>query len=118
MPPGRKPNLNSKIARLIADLRKALVARETARIEASVSKSVDALVASMQGGVDIGGAHPVQPVAATMTPAVTVSAPAAKKKGRSAASRALQAAKMRKYWAARKAKEAKAGAKKVGAKAK
>lgn len=118
MPPGRPANHDKKIARLIADLRKALVARETAKIEATVSKSVDALVASMQGGIHGGGA-PVQPVAASIAPTVTVAAPAVKKKGRSAASRALQARMMKAYWAARKAKESKAkGAAKKAEKAK
>ncbi len=97
MPAGRPTNHDAKIARLINELRKALVAREMAKIDVAVGVHVDALVrglAKSEGGSD-----------ATMDPL-----PVAKKsgrKGRSAASRALQARKMKAYWA--KKKEAKAG---------
>lgn len=108
MPPGRPTNYDAKIVRLVRDLRKTLVAREAARIEASVAKHVDALVASIQGGV----AHPAQTIAAMVKPAKDAAVAMVKKlrrKGRSAASRALQAAKMKAYWAKRKATEARAG---------
>jgi hypothetical protein len=106
MPPGRPTNYDAKIARLVKDLRKTLVAREAARIEASVSKHVDALVASMSG------AHPVHAMVEMVKPATDAAVAFAKKigrKGRSAASRAVQAAKMKAYWAKRKAKEAMGG---------
>lgn len=109
MPPGRPTNYDARIARLVKELRKTLVARETARIEASVSKHVDALVASMSG-IDIGGAHPAQTIAAIVKPvkdAVVAIAKKVGRKGRSAASRALQAARMKAYWAKRKANEGK-----------
>ncbi len=117
MPPGRPTNYDAKIARLVKDLRKTLVAREAARIEAAVSTHVDALVASMSG------VHPVQTIAAMVRPATDAAVAFAKKigrKGRSAASRALQAAKMKAYWAKRKAKEAMGGkaAKSVAVKSK
>ena len=89
MPPGRPTNYDAKIARLVKELRKTLVAREAARIEASVSKHVEALVASMSS------AHPVQTIAAMVKPAADAAVAFAKnvgRKGRSAASRALQAA--------------------------
>ena len=111
MPPGRPTNYDAKIARLVKELRKTLVAREAARIEASVSKHVDALVASMRG-VDIGGAHPAHTIAETLIAAKDAAVATVKRvgrKGRSAASRALQAAKMKAYWAKRKAKEAMGG---------
>ena len=111
MPAGRPTNYDAKIARLVKELRRTLVAREIARIEASVSKLVDTLVASMRG-IDVGGAHPGQAIVAMAKPAKEAAVALAKKigrKGRSAASRALQAAKMKAYWAKRKAKEAKAG---------
>ena len=111
MPPGRPTNYDAKIARLVKELCKTIVARETARIEASISKHVEALVAS-KSGVDIEGAHPVQMFAAMVKPAKDAAVAMARKigrKGRSVASRALQAAKMKAYWAKRKAKEAKAG---------
>ena len=109
MPPGRPTNYDAKIARLVKELRKTLVAREAARIEAAVAKHVDALVASIQGS---GIAHPVPTLAAMVKPAKAAAVALVKglrRKGRSAASRALQAAKMKAYWAKRKANEAKAG---------
>lgn len=112
MPPGRPTNYDAKIARLVTALRKTLVAREAARIEAAVSKHVDALVASIQGRVHVGVVHPVQAIAAMVTPATNAAFAVAKKigrEGRSSASRALQAAKMKAYWAKRKANEAKRG---------
>ena len=111
MPPGRPTNYDAKIARLVKELRKTLVAREAARIEAAVSRHVDALVASMSG-IDIGGAHPAHTIAETVKAAKDAAVATVKRvgrKGRSAASRALQAAKMKAYWAKRKAEKAKKG---------
>ena len=108
MPPGRPLNRDAKIARLIADLRKALVAREAARIEGAVASHINELVASLQSGIHVGGARQAAVVSAAAPTAVPAAASKPKgRKRRSAASRKLQAAKMKAYWAARKAKEGK-----------
>ena len=78
MPPGRPTNHDAKIARLINELRKALVAREMAKIDVAVGAHVDALVRGLAKSAGESDA--------TMDPL-----PVAKtsgRKGRSAASRA------------------------------
>jgi len=108
MPSGRRPNLDKRIADLIGQLRKALVAREQARSESTVAAQMAALVSELQGG------H----VATAPTPPVTAAPVAVSKRGnrkpRSAASRAAQGAKMKAYWAKRRAAQTKGG-QKVGA---
>lgn len=107
MPRGRKPSHDAKIARLIKDLHRAIVARETAKIETAVSHHISGLVDRIQAGVEIGGAS--QPTNISLITTPETAAPATKKgrrRKRSVASRALQAKRMRAYWAARKAKEA------------
>lgn len=81
MPPGRKPNLDAKINRLIADLRNALVARETSRIEATVGSRVEALVAGLSKGSS-GVGNAVAAPAATPAPTTLTPAKATKKKRR------------------------------------
>lgn len=121
MPAGRPVNYDAKINRLIAELRKALVAREAARIEGAVASHIDGLVASLQAGVHVGGARQVAlavPVASVNAPRVTTAAATPKgRKRRSAASRQAQAVKMKAYWKARKAAEAEGetGGKRKGA---
>ena len=107
---GRKTNWDKKVAELIADLRRALVAREQDRIEATVSAQMSSLVGGLTGGDSTPA--PVAP---------TPSAPAAatgrgNRKPRSAASLAKQAAAMRRSWAKRNA--AKAAASKAAPKKK
>lgn len=109
MPAGRPVNYDAKINRLVAELRKAVVAREAARIEGAVASHIDGLVASLQGGVHVGGARQTAtgaPVASADAPRVTATAKAPGRKRRSVASRQAQAAKMKAYWKARKAAEA------------
>jgi len=116
MPPGRPLNHDAKIARLIADLHKALVAREAARIEGAVASHINDLVASLQSGIHVGGARQATMVSAPTPAAAPTTSKTKGRKRRSAASRKAQAAKMRKYWAERKAKEGKGkGAPKPGA---
>jgi hypothetical protein len=50
MPRGRPANPDKKIADLVVQLRKALVARERALVEAHVTKHVDSLVAALHRG--------------------------------------------------------------------
>ena len=116
MPPGRPLNHDARVARLIADLRKALVAREAARIEGAVASHIDGLVASLQSGIHVGGARQAAMVSESTPAAVPTAAKPKGRKRRSAASRKAQGAKMKAYWAARKAKEGKGkGAPKSGA---
>lgn len=119
MPAGRPVNYDAKVNRLIAELRKALVAREAARIEGAVAAHIDGLVSSLQAGVHIGGARQTAmgaPVTSADAPRVAAAAKSRGRKRRSAASRQAQAARMKAYWKARKAAEAKeaTGARKHG----
>ena len=106
---GRKTNWDKKIAELIADLRRALVAREQDRIEATVAAQMSALVGGLQG-LDTG----IEGRNSATAPDAPAAAPSAggrgNRKPRSAESKAKQAAKMRAYWRARKAAESKAPA--------
>jgi hypothetical protein len=52
MPRGRPPNLDKRIADLIAQLKQALVAREQQRVEATVARQVDALVRGLGASGD------------------------------------------------------------------
>jgi|GEM_PF-6664486 len=99
MPSGRRPNLDKRIADLIGQLRKALVAREQARIEATVAAQMAALVAGVQGG------H----VEAAPTPPVTAAPALKKRRGWNAAARAAAKKRMTAYWAKRQAAQAKGG---------
>ena len=94
MPRGRPTNHDKKIALLIAQLRRALVSREQARVEGQVALHVDALVQGLRDGhaaAAATGAAPAKPAAA----------PAARsgkgnRRPRSAASRKAQSLKMKK----------------------
>jgi hypothetical protein len=104
MPAGRPPNLDKRIAHLIAQLKRALAAREQQRIEAQVAGQVDALVRGLQGSGDgapvkRGPGRPRKDAIAVLAPAA---APVRRRKPRSAASRAQQAKKMKAYWAAKR----------------
>lgn len=114
MPAGRPVNYDAKINRLVAELRKALVAREVAKIEASVSKHMGALVNEFDEPIIVGNGV-VAPTRSAPTDEARTDEPARAatrhvRKGRSAASRQAQAAKMKAYWKARKASEAKGAA--------
>jgi hypothetical protein len=98
MPRGRKANPETKIAQLLSQLREALLARESARIEATVAAQMDRLAASIsKGGVDSAGARPSKP-----SPALT-----RKRRSWTPAARAAARQRMKKYWAARRAKTGK-----------
>ena len=71
MPPGRRPNLDRKIEKLIVQLKQALVAREQQRIEAQVSKGVDDLAIALAKGFDVGGSVAAPPLAGTAAVAGT-----------------------------------------------
>ena len=100
MPRGRRPNIDKKIAGLIADLKAALVQREQQDLEVQVSARVDAIV---NGLTRVGGGT-AKPVAAPSKPAA---APTKKRRSWSPAAKAAAAKRMKAYWAARRAKGAK-----------
>ena len=108
---GRKTNWDRKVAELIADLRKALVAREQDRIEATVAAQMSALV----GGLAGGDSTPAPVAQASSAPAAST-AGRGNRKPRSAASLAKQAAAMRRSWARRRAAKSKAAPKRAKAK--
>ena len=94
MPTGRPANLDKRISDLVLQLRKALLAKEVARAEASVGAQMQALMA----GLEKGGCG------AAAAPQVVAAAPAAAKKRRgwSPAARAAAKKRMVAYWAKRK----------------
>jgi hypothetical protein len=100
MPRGRRRNLDQRIASLIRDLKAALVAREQQRIEGSVAKNVDALVA----GLRVGGTAANGTTAARSSASALESAPSSggNRKARSAAFREAARKRMVAYWAAKK----------------
>ena len=116
MPAGRKPNHDKKIARLVNDLRKALVAREQELIEAHVTKHVDALVATFHRvGAVVGDAVGDTVVLAKAAPAEALaSVKRVKRKAWSPAARAAAKARMAAWWAKRRGK-AKAAKEDLGA---
>lgn len=97
MPPGRRPNFDARIALLLKQLRAALLGREQARVQANVEAQMAGLVA----GLGKAGA------AVVAAPAAPAAAP--RRKGWSAAAKNKARERMRKYWAARRAKEGKRG---------
>lgn len=96
----RPVNHDRKINDLLGQLRRALVAKEQARIEETVALQMAGLVAGLGKGAAV--------VAAPAAPARTAAAPVAKKrKGWSAEAKAKARARMVAYWKARRAKEGK-----------
>ena len=91
----RPTNHDKKIADLISQLRRALVARESAKIEETVDAQMDGLVAGLTGAriVGNGAVAPVTPTAAPTTKKRRSWTPAAKKAAK---------ARMKAWWAARR----------------
>src|SRR5437016_1334976 len=101
MPPGRKPNLDKRVADLVAQLKGALVAREQARIEAAVGRQVDALAGGLSTSVSGGDGS----AAASTAPAKRRGGRPGKRgnrKPRSSASREAARKRMIAYWKAKK----------------
>jgi hypothetical protein len=95
MPRGRPTNLDKKIAHHIDQLRRALVAREHARIEGQVAVQMAGIVEQLgNGAVGNAGAAPSKPAAR----------PTKKRKGWSPAAKAAARERMLARWAARKGK--------------
>lgn len=96
----RPVNHDRKINDLLGQLRRALVAKEQSRIEATVAQQMAGLVAGLGKGAAVGAA-----------PAIAAQAPVATKKRRgwSAAAKAKAKARMKAYWAAKRAKGGKRG---------
>lgn len=92
----RPTNHDKRINDLLGQLRRALVAKEPARIEASVAQQMAGLVAGLGKGAAVVAA-PVAPAAAP------------RRKGWSAAAKAKARERMQKFWAAKRAKEWKRG---------
>ena len=99
MPRGRPVNFEKRITYLVAQLKAALVGRSRQRIESHVDDRVATLVGGLQGVVEADGIPAARDVAAPAPASVKGTG----RRPRSAASRALQAAKMKAYWAKRKA---------------
>lgn len=97
----RPTNHDKRIDDLLAQLRRALVAKEQARIEATV----EAQMAGLVGGLGKSGAAVVAAPAAA-APAASAPAPR-KRKGWSAAAKAKAKARMKAYWAAKNGKAGK-----------
>lgn len=95
----RPVNHDARINALLGQLRKALFAREQARIAATVDAQMDGLVA----GLGKAGAVVVAAPAAPAAPAAATR----KRKGWSAAAKAKARLRMQKYWAERKGKAGK-----------
>jgi hypothetical protein len=74
MPRGRRPNLDKKIANLIASLKRTLVAKRAAEVMSAVGRQVDHLVHSLVGGTEVGNARAASPTAAPTTGKRTFSA--------------------------------------------
>ena len=108
MPRGRRPDHDRRIHDLLSRLRQALIAREQARIESTVSRQMDGLVRGLGHGSssagDSGGSAAAPRAAGTRK-----GRPG--RRGWSAEQRKQAAERMRKYWAAR----GKGGAKKSAA---
>jgi hypothetical protein len=100
MPPGRKPNLDKRVAELISQLKSALVAREQARIEAAVGKQVDALTGGLSRNTATSDGAPAP--AAAKTTRASRTAKRGNRKPRSAASREAARKRMIAYWKSRR----------------
>lgn len=92
----RPVNHDKRINELLVQLRRALVAKEQARIEATV----EAQMAGLVGGLGKAGTAMVASPTSTPVPATTPK----KRKGWSPSAKAKARERMKKYWAARKAK--------------
>ena len=97
MPPGRPANLDKRISDLVLQLRKALLAREAARAEASVGAQMQSLMLGLGKGV--GGAAAAPQVVAAAPPAAPK-----KRRGWNPAARAAAKKRMVAYWAKRRGK--------------
>ncbi len=110
--PGRRPDLDRKIAGLLAQLRAALVAREQQRVEERVASQIDALVRGLRGSGEGADASPATAKASPAGPTAMASTSGnTKRRGVPSPGRARQIAAMKAYWAAKRAGKRTAGAK-------
>jgi hypothetical protein len=100
MPRGRRVDLDKRIADLIGQLKAALVAREQQRLETTVAKHVDALVADLSAD----GEATERAAPADALRAAGPSSPSRKgnRKPRSAAFREAARKRMVAYWTAKR----------------
>ena len=106
MPPGRPANLDKRISDLVGQLRKALLAKEAAKAEATVGAQMQSLLTGLSRGGGSGSVAPI--VVEAAAPAAAAPKTSKKRRGWSPAARAAAKARMKAYWAKRKGGRAKA----------